>query len=127
MSATLFILGLWVSVLAYIPLQVAAVVFVRRELRLAVLAPLLIIGPTGVITVVSFAQESNLWPCLMFLIAPLADVYLIGFLIGGREPSAECRLKRGLCPECEYPIGTSPVCTECGAAVQTTVARASRP
>ena len=26
------------------------------------------------------------------------------------------RLKRGLCPSCKYPIGVSPVCTECGAA-----------
>lgn len=24
------------------------------------------------------------------------------------------RLKRGLCPACAYPIGVSPVCTECG-------------
>ena len=24
------------------------------------------------------------------------------------------RRKRGLCPACAYPIGTSPVCTECG-------------
>ena len=24
------------------------------------------------------------------------------------------RIKRGLCPACAYPIGTSPVCTECG-------------
>jgi hypothetical protein len=28
------------------------------------------------------------------------------------------RVKRGLCPACAYPIGTSEVCTECGAAVQ---------
>jgi hypothetical protein len=28
------------------------------------------------------------------------------------------RIKRGLCPKCAYPIGTSNVCTECGAAVQ---------
>jgi hypothetical protein len=27
------------------------------------------------------------------------------------------RLKRGLCPVCAYPIGGSPTCTECGAAV----------
>jgi hypothetical protein len=27
------------------------------------------------------------------------------------------RLKRGLCPACAYPIGASPVCTECGASV----------
>ena len=24
------------------------------------------------------------------------------------------RIKRGLCPACAYPIGTSDVCTECG-------------
>ena len=27
------------------------------------------------------------------------------------------RMKRGLCPACAYPIGSSAVCTECGAAV----------
>jgi hypothetical protein len=26
------------------------------------------------------------------------------------------RVKRGLCPKCAYPVGTSDVCTECGAA-----------
>jgi hypothetical protein len=28
------------------------------------------------------------------------------------------RIKRGLCPKCAYPVGTSAVCTECGAAVK---------
>jgi len=28
------------------------------------------------------------------------------------------RIKRGQCPACAYPIGTSPVCTECGNPVQ---------
>jgi len=27
------------------------------------------------------------------------------------------RARRSLCPACAYPTGTSPVCTECGAAV----------
>jgi hypothetical protein len=27
------------------------------------------------------------------------------------------RIKRGLCPECAYPVGSSDVCTECGAIV----------
>ncbi len=27
------------------------------------------------------------------------------------------RIRRGLCPACAYPIGTSPVCTECGEAL----------
>jgi hypothetical protein len=28
------------------------------------------------------------------------------------------RRRRGLCEKCAYPIGVSPVCTECGAAVR---------
>ena len=28
------------------------------------------------------------------------------------------RIKRGLCPKCAYPVGTSDVCTECGARVR---------
>ena len=30
---------------------------------------------------------------------------------------ASKRIKRGLCPKCAYPVGTSTACTECGAAV----------
>jgi len=30
------------------------------------------------------------------------------------------RRRRGLCPACAYPTGTSEVCTECGAAIQVT-------
>jgi hypothetical protein len=29
------------------------------------------------------------------------------------------RIRRGLCAKCAYPVGTSDVCTECGAAVKT--------
>ena len=28
------------------------------------------------------------------------------------------RIKRGLCPECAYPVGTNPRCTECGKPVK---------
>lgn len=28
------------------------------------------------------------------------------------------RIKRGLCPKCAYPVGTSPTCTECGCALK---------
>jgi len=34
------------------------------------------------------------------------------------------RRRRGRCPHCNYPIGQSPVCTECGAAVVPKVANA---
>ncbi len=31
---------------------------------------------------------------------------------------ARARRRRGLCPSCGYPVGVSPVCTECGAAIR---------
>lgn len=38
------------------------------------------------------------------------------FAFGGfRELRRFLRLRAGLCPACKYPIGASPVCTECGA------------
>ena len=27
------------------------------------------------------------------------------------------RIRRGLCPKCAYPVGTSEICTECGASL----------
>ena len=36
----------------------------------------------------------------------------IGGILGMRRLH---RLRHGLCPRCTYPMGTSPVCTECGA------------
>ena len=33
------------------------------------------------------------------------------------------RRQRGRCAQCAYPIGRSPVCTECGAAIQRTELR----
>ena len=33
------------------------------------------------------------------------------------------RIHRGLCPKCSYPAGTSPVCTECGAALPRALTR----
>ena len=52
-----------------------------------------------------------LWP---FLAAPLAARRML-------------RCRRGQCARCAYPIGTSPVCTECGAAVAGDMARRADP
>lgn len=38
-----------------------------------------------------------------------------GLLRLPRRFRAWTRRRRGLCPRCAYPIGTSPTCTECGA------------
>jgi hypothetical protein len=48
-------------------------------------------------------------------------VLAVGFagVLQWREHGIETRIKRGLCPQCAYPVGTSDKCTECGAAVST--------
>jgi hypothetical protein len=44
-----------------------------------------------------------------------AILWLLFFAPGSvRRPF---RRRRGLCPTCACPVGTSPVCTECGAAL----------
>ena len=45
--------------------------------------------------------------------------WLISFLLGGAFVLRRLfRRKRGRCPDCGYPAGTSPVCTECGTDVK---------
>jgi hypothetical protein len=52
---------------------------------------------------------------LGFIINTLIYAALIGFLFFGSIRLRRWRrLRRGLCPRCTYPIGVSPVCTECG-------------
>lgn len=40
-----------------------------------------------------------------------------GLVAGPRAMRRAIRRRRALCPACAYPVGASPVCTECGAAV----------
>lgn len=54
-----------------------------------------------------------------FLINAILCAALLWLLIGSLFALLRVlRRKRGLCEKCAYPIGTSPVCTECGAAVR---------
>jgi hypothetical protein len=39
---------------------------------------------------------------------------VVGFALWQRSQRRLYRRANGLCPACAYPIGTSPVCTECG-------------
>lgn len=38
--------------------------------------------------------------------------------LGSRAVHRRLRMRRGLCPACAYPVGISPVCTECGKVVK---------
>jgi len=60
---------------------------------------------------------SAIWPGFaintMFYAGVLWMVFAFPFMVRRRR-----RIKRGLCPACAYPVGQSPVCTECGKAVR---------
>lgn len=61
-----------------------------------------------------------------FIVNTLFYALLAGLLFfGGREFRRRWRLRRGLCPQCKYPIGVSPVCTECGAPLPGVIGRSS--
>src|SRR5262245_59506918 len=72
-----------------------------------------------VIEVVEPSNDSRLiplhpvWPGFafntLFYAAFLWLLFAIPFAVRRRRQA-----KRGLCPDCGYPIGTSPMCTECG-------------
>lgn len=57
-----------------------------------------------------------LWPG--FVVNSLFYAVILWLLLGGLAAErTRLRCRRGLCAKCAYPIGVSPVCTECGAAV----------
>jgi hypothetical protein len=58
-----------------------------------------------------------LWPG--FLVDTAFYAVTLGVMLAsGRLVRRRWRLKRGRCPICVYPIGASPVCTECGSDLQ---------
>ena len=61
--------------------------------------------------------ERIIWPGFaintMFYAGVLWMVFAFPFVLRRRR-----RIKRGLCPACAYPVGQSPVCTECGKPIE---------
>ncbi len=57
-----------------------------------------------------------LWPGFAINTLLYAPILWLLFLTPGllRRWRRIRRIRRGQCPACAYPIGTSPVCTECG-------------
>src|SRR5262245_28275407 len=67
----------------------------------------------------------TLWPG--FAINTIFYATIVGMLFAA--PGQVCRfrrwwrIKRGLCPACAYPVGASPICTECGGPISGGVSR----
>jgi len=68
---------LWLSVLAYVVVQI---IVLRRSSgfgRVAAALPLLVMIPVFVLTVVNLALGKNLWPIFLLLASPLALLYVV--------------------------------------------------
>jgi hypothetical protein len=65
-----------------------------------------------------FGQADILWSA--FVANSLLYATMLWLLVGGPFALRRIlRVKRGLCARCAYPIGDSPLCTECGKPVAT--------
>jgi hypothetical protein len=58
-----------------------------------------------------------LWPGFAINTIIYAAILWVMFFLPGKVKRT-LRSRRGLCPACAYPVGTSPVCTECGTALK---------
>lgn len=68
---------LWLSVAAYLVLQPVVIACSSGPARWVAAAPLAVMVPTGVLTVVALAQQSNLWPLLLLMASPVALLYVV--------------------------------------------------
>jgi hypothetical protein len=67
----------FLSAVAYVPLQIYSGLKWRGGWRIAALLPLFLMVPVFVITGISLAEESNLWPIIMIFASPFGTAYLI--------------------------------------------------
>jgi hypothetical protein len=68
---------IFLCVPGYFLLQAALTFWTSGGWRKATLAPAVIMAPILAYTVLAFAAQSNLWPLLLILSAPLACLYLV--------------------------------------------------
>ena len=68
---------LWLSVLAYLVMQIFLLVRPLGGTRGAVALPLIVMVPVLASTVAGMVEQSNLWPLILLLTSPLAFLYLL--------------------------------------------------
>ena len=67
---------LWLTIPAYVVLQVVALMRSSDGSRVAAVLPLFVMVPVFALTAVALVQESNLWPLLMLFASPVALLYV---------------------------------------------------
>jgi len=85
---------LWLAVPLYLILQIIVLVRTSGTNRALAGAPLFIMVPIYIYTIVALMQQSNLWPLLLLFSSPVALLYVTGAAIltwqtdvrGGQRP-----------------------------------------
>lgn len=86
MSELLGLLAM-LSVPAYFVLQPWALFRFERTWRIAAAAPLALAIPAALWSLYALAQESNLWPLVFVLFAPVATLYLLVMFLSNGQSS----------------------------------------
>ena len=73
--------GFWGGILAYPILQVIALSGSKGIMRILALMPLAVMIIVFSVTIIGFAQESNLWLILLIFISPIVIIYLFILVI----------------------------------------------
>jgi len=68
---------IWLAVPAYIIMQFVVIWRSSGSSRWIAALPLVVMIPVFVLTAVSFAQESNLWPLWLLFASPVALYYVV--------------------------------------------------
>jgi len=80
----LFLLIMWGPVVAYLVLQIRALMKLRGGRRIFAAIPLLFMIPVYVVTIIALSQGSNLWPLILIFASPVACVWLVIALLANR-------------------------------------------
>ena len=80
---------LWLALPAYLILQVIVLWRSSGRARLAAGAPLIVMVPVFIYTIVGLIQGSNLWPLLLLFTSPLAMLYVGIIAIVSHRPAPQ--------------------------------------
>ncbi len=67
---------IWLTIPAYVVVQVVALMRSSRGSRLAASLPLFVLVPVFVYAAVGLVQGNNLWPLWMLFASPIAPLYV---------------------------------------------------
>ena len=68
---------LWLSVLAYVVMQIIVLRRASGFGRVAAALPLVVMAPIFLLTVYGLVQQSNLWPLWLLFASPVALLYVL--------------------------------------------------